>query len=107
MHDAFADSLDDLTVEQLDLPVDMTRAGLGIWLGRDLYELHGCVHPYIHGGEIAVLKGLQGGLGWAESEAFRAAVSKEDFGEWKSVPPSGRNRHGPGERRHPPSVLDL
>jgi hypothetical protein len=35
----------------------------------------------IHGGEIAVLKGLQGSIGWAESEAFRATVSEEDFGD--------------------------
>jgi DinB family protein len=81
VHAAIIDSLDDLTDEQLDLPVDMTRAGLGIWHGRDLYELHGCAHPYIHGGEIAVLKGLQGSIGWAESEAFRATVSGEDFGD--------------------------
>ena len=36
------------------------------------------VHPHIHGGEIAVLKGLQGAIGWAESEAFRAAVIVKD-----------------------------
>ena len=81
VHTAFIDSLDELTDEQLDLLVDMTRAGLGMWHGRDLYELHGCGHPYIHGGEIAVQKGLQGGTGWVESEAFRAAVSVEDLGE--------------------------
>jgi hypothetical protein len=74
-------SLDELTDEQLDLPVDMTRAGLGMWQGRDLYELHGSDHPHIHGGEIAVLKCLLGALGWAESEVFRAAVRVEDFGK--------------------------
>jgi hypothetical protein len=74
-------SLDALRDEQLDLPVDMTRAGLGMWQGRDLYELHGFAHPHIHGGEIALLKGLQGGIGWAESEAFRTAVSVDDPGE--------------------------
>ena len=79
VHAAFIDSLDELTNEQLDQPVDMTRSGLGIWQGRDLYELHGCDHPYIHGGEIAVLKGLQGGIGWEESEAFRTAVTVEEF----------------------------
>ena len=80
VHKAFVDSLDKLSDEQLDGPVDMTRTGLGIWQGRDLYELHGCAHPYIHGGEIAVLKGLQGGVGWDESGAFRAGVSVEDIG---------------------------
>jgi hypothetical protein len=58
-------------------PVDMTRAGLGVWEGRDLYELHGCDHPRIHGGEIAVLKGLQGGVGRIEPDEFRAAVTVE------------------------------
>ena len=38
------------------MPVDMTRAGLGMWQGRDLFELHGFEHPQMHGGEIAVLK---------------------------------------------------
>jgi hypothetical protein len=81
VHTAFVDALDNLTDEQLDQSVDMRRAGLGIWQGRDLYQLHGCDHPHIHGGEIAVLKGIQGGIGWRESEAFRAAVSVEDFDE--------------------------
>jgi hypothetical protein len=78
---AFVESLDRLTDEQLVMAVDMTRSGLGLWQGRDLFELHGHAHPHIHGGEIAVLKGLQGGIGWAESAAFRAAVSVEDVDE--------------------------
>jgi len=71
VHDQFLGSLDDLTDAHLSMPVDMTRSGLGMWEGRDLYELHGSNHPHIHGGEIASLKGLQGGIGWAESDAFR------------------------------------
>jgi hypothetical protein len=62
----------------LDATVDMTRAGLGIWQGRDLLWLHGSEHVHIHGGEIACLKGMQGGIGWRESDAFRAAVVVED-----------------------------
>jgi hypothetical protein len=42
-------------------------------------ELHGTNHTRIHGGEIGCLKGLQGGIGFAESEAFRAAVQVEEF----------------------------
>jgi DinB superfamily len=80
VHTAFLGSLDELTDEQLDLPVDMTRSGLGVWQGRDLIELHGYGHPHIHGGEIAVLKGLQGGIGWVEPEEFRAGVSVDDLG---------------------------
>jgi hypothetical protein len=78
VHAAFALTLDDLTPDQLDQPVDMTRAGLGMWPGRELYCLHGFEHVRIHGGEIACLKGMQGGVGWAESDAFRAAVVVED-----------------------------
>jgi hypothetical protein len=78
VHTAFVESLDELTHEQLEMTMDMTRSGLGVWQGRDLYELHGHVHPHIHGGEIAVLKGLQGAIGWTESEAFRAAVIVKD-----------------------------
>jgi hypothetical protein len=63
VHAAFLDSLDELTDEHLSMPVDMTRAGLGMWQGRDLLELHGTDHPRIHGGEIASLKGIQGGIG--------------------------------------------
>jgi hypothetical protein len=79
VHRAVSDSLDALTAEQLDLPVDMIRAGLGIWQGRDLFELHGSRHVLLHAGEIACLKGMQGGTGWAESDAFRAAVIVEDL----------------------------
>ena len=78
MHVAFIESLQSLTPEHLDQPVDMTRAGLGMWEGRDLLELHGSKHVHMHGGEIACLKGVQGGVGWHESEAFRAAVIVED-----------------------------
>jgi len=59
-----------LTEDQLTRPVDMTRFDLGMWEGRELLELHGFSHVRIHGGEIAVLKGLQGGRGWAQSDGF-------------------------------------
>jgi hypothetical protein len=48
----------------------MTRSHLGMWEGRQLLALHGFDNVRIHGGEIAVLKGLQGGIGWAESARF-------------------------------------
>jgi hypothetical protein len=79
VHAAFVDSLEELGERHLEMPVDMTRVGLGVWEGRDLVELHGVDHPRIHGGEIACLKGLQGGVGWTESEAFAAAVEVEDL----------------------------
>lgn len=79
VHAAFVESLDELSEEHLAMPVDMTRAGLGMWEGRDLLQLHGVDHPRIHGGEIACLKGMLGGVGWIESDAFRAAVEIEDL----------------------------
>ena len=80
VHAAFLDSLGELTDEHGSMPVDMTRAGLGMWEGRDLLELHGTDHPRIHGGEIACLKCIQGGVGWAESDEFRAVVDVSDMG---------------------------
>jgi hypothetical protein len=74
VHTSLLETVDLLTEAQLDMPVDMSRAGLGMWQGRELVELHGVDHPLQHGGEIAVLKGLQGGIGHVESDAFRAAV---------------------------------
>jgi len=75
VHAAFVASLGELTAAHLDVPVDMTRVGLGVWPGRRLLDLHGFEHVYIHGGEIACLKGLQGATGWAESDTFRGAVA--------------------------------
>lgn len=79
VHTSVEDTVDGLTEAQLEMPVDMTRAGLGVWQGRDLIELHGTEHPLQHGAEIAVLKGLQGGIGHFESDAFRAAVEVVEY----------------------------
>lgn len=79
VHASVLQTVDRMTEARLEVPVDMTRAGLGMWQGRDLIELHGVVHPSQHGGEIAVLKGLQGRVGHAESEAFRAAVQVAEY----------------------------
>jgi len=81
VHRDFLASLDTLTDTDLDIDVDMTRSGLGMWKGRDLIELHGIGHPRIHGGEIGCLKGLQGGVGYRESDAFRAAARVEDHAD--------------------------
>ena len=64
VHAWLVGSLGELTEEDLERPVDMSRAGLGMWKGRDLYVLHGFSHIYMHGGEIACLKGLQGAKGY-------------------------------------------
>ena len=57
-------SLQTLAEEDLARPVDMSRVDLGMWSGWDLYALHGWRHVYMHGGEIACLKGLQGAKGY-------------------------------------------
>lgn len=70
VHAGLADWLGGLTDALLARPVDMTRADLGMWEGRDLLALHGFNHVRVHGGGIAVLKGLQGGIGWRQTEGF-------------------------------------
>ena len=67
VHTWLVGSVDELTDDDLERPVDMSRAGLGMWNGRDLYVLHGFSHVYMHGGEIACLKGLQGAKGYLGS----------------------------------------
>jgi len=79
VHAFVIDTVDTITKAELEMPVDMTRAGLGMWEGRDLVELHGVDHPLQHGAEIAVLKGLQGGVGHIESDHFRTAVEVVEY----------------------------
>jgi hypothetical protein len=61
-------SLGRLTEADLEMPVDMAvspgGSGLGRWKGIDIYVLHGWSHIYMHGGEIACLKGIQGAQGY-------------------------------------------
>jgi hypothetical protein len=54
-----------LTPEDLERRVDMTAHGLGVWKGLRQIDLHSHHHVRIHGGEIAVLKGMQGLQGYA------------------------------------------
>lgn len=70
--------VDELTIEHLEKPIDMTRADLGIWEGREMIDLHGHHHVRLHGGEIAVLKGLQGQVAWQQSAGFHEAVRVDD-----------------------------
>lgn len=63
--------LQSLSKSELGRPIDMSFAGLGTWHGLDLYNLHGINHVRIHGGEIACLKGLQGGRGWSQGPVYR------------------------------------
>jgi hypothetical protein len=68
-------------LDRRDLPPrrDQHRRRPVDWEALRRYGLHGCDHPRIHGGEIAVLKGLQGGVGWIEPDEFRAAVTVEEL----------------------------
>lgn len=60
--------LDSLTEEDLKKEVDMRPSAdhLGVWPALDIYNLQGINHPYLHGGEIACLKGMQGASGWTQ-----------------------------------------
>lgn len=69
--------VDSLTPEGLERRVDMTAHGLGIWKGLDIVDLHGQHHVRIHGGEIACLKGLQGGQGYARIAIIPDAMSAQ------------------------------
>ena len=68
VHAWLLESVDSLSAADLQMPVDMSRSpggsGLGQWKGIDVYFLHGTGHIYIHGGEIACLKGIQGQRGY-------------------------------------------
>jgi hypothetical protein len=64
VHVDLLSSVDVLTGEALEWPVDMRRSGLGMWRGSDIYRLHGWNHIRLHGGEIACLKDLQGMRGY-------------------------------------------
>ena len=63
VHGCVEGYLDSLSTAELERRVDMSARGLGIWKGLDVYNVHGIYHPRLHGGEIACLKGLQGGHG--------------------------------------------
>ncbi len=67
--------VDSVTMADLERRFDMKYWGrdangalvdvnLGVWKGIDVYTLHGVDHITMHGGEIACLKGLQGGQGY-------------------------------------------
>jgi hypothetical protein len=64
VHAWIVGTLEGLTEDDLDRSADMSRAGLGSWRGLDLYVMHGFSHIYMHGGEIACLKGLKGAKGY-------------------------------------------
>jgi hypothetical protein len=68
VHAWLLESVGSLTEADLQMPVDMSRSpggsSLGQWKGIDVYFLHGTGHIYIHGGEIACLKGMQGQRGY-------------------------------------------
>lgn len=53
-----------LTMDVLEREVDMSQWRLGAWKGLEFYNVHGIDHPYLHGGEIACLKGMQGKAAW-------------------------------------------
>ena len=76
VHAALLDAVAALSPEHLSATVDMTRSGLGMWTGLDILALHGWGHVRIHGGEIVVLKGLQGAIGY--SQGMHSSASRQE-----------------------------
>jgi hypothetical protein len=76
VHRSIDERLDTLTMDDLQRTVDMRPSAehLGVWPGIEMYNLHGINHPYLHGGEIACLKGMQGAAGW--TQGWRAGVER-------------------------------
>ncbi|MBI2912984.1 MAG: DinB family protein [Chloroflexi bacterium] len=72
--------VDALSPAELEMRVDMTAHGQGVWKGLDIY-VDGISHPRLHGGEIACLKGLQGVLGWEQGWGGDRSPSAWDTGE--------------------------
>lgn len=64
VHHWIVELLDGLAAEELEREFQMVPEWLGVWRGLDLFDLHGQHHIRMHGGEIACLKGLQGGRGY-------------------------------------------
>jgi hypothetical protein len=58
------ETVDALTQTDLDREDHMTAPGLGMWKGIDIVRLTVGRHIWMHGGEIACLKGLQGRKGY-------------------------------------------
>lgn len=64
MHAFVLETLDSLTEADLQRRVSMGSEVLGIWEGIEVIRLTVGRHIWMHGGEIACLKGLQGAKGY-------------------------------------------
>jgi hypothetical protein len=64
VHRQMLQLVDALTQDELDRKFQMMPVELGIWSGMDVYNLHSGRNVWMHGGEIACLKGLQGRKGY-------------------------------------------
>jgi hypothetical protein len=56
----FLRTVEALTLDDLAREFQMMPAELGTWKGIDVFLLHGSSHVYMHGGEIACIKGIRG-----------------------------------------------
>ena len=56
--------VNSLTQADLDRRFQMVPTSLGMWSGMDVYSLRAGRHIWMHGGEIACLKGIQGMQGY-------------------------------------------
>jgi hypothetical protein len=64
VHQQIVGQVDALIEADLEREFQMVGTRTTIWKGIDVYALHGWGHIQMHGGEIACLKGIQGGKGY-------------------------------------------
>ena len=64
VHAFVLETLDSLTEADLERKVNMSTPGPGDWAGIEVVRLTVGRHVWMHGGEIACLKGLQGAKGY-------------------------------------------
>jgi hypothetical protein len=64
VHRQVVQQVGSVTVADLEREFQMMPESHGTWKGIDVYTLHGGSHVWMHGGEIACLKGLQGAQGY-------------------------------------------
>lgn len=67
-------AVDALTEDDLDQVAKLTTTGRPQWYGVEVVQLSVGRHVWMHGGEIACLKGLQGETGYQALDTFRAAT---------------------------------
>jgi hypothetical protein len=67
IHRFVIDTVKKLTDDVLNTRTDLSTTDIAVWHGIDIIRLTVGHHVRMHGGEIAVIKGLQGAKGYLGS----------------------------------------